>query len=298
MKTKIQAFLVSILLILSTSFGSIAFASDFITVKLNGQALSFDVPPQIINGRTMVPMRSIFEALGATVAWDENTQTITSVKGSTTIKLAIGSPYLLMNQSDLRELDAAPCVIADRTLVPVRAVSEAFQLNVDWEEATKTVSTTSPNGNLGAYNQLKNILLAKGDSSVNKDDYILFYDPDNQNYDMILSYDSKEDLICFYFTNKGYGEDLEETVLILMYPDQNAILHLEIKTSSGKKYEMLAHYPEQNQPYLVLKDTFPQYLTAHTYELLNSTLAIMDYTMQTMVQMSFADFGLYYNPSR
>ena len=61
MKKRIQAVVMSLILIITMSVGSVVFAADNITVKLNGQTLSFDVPPQLINGRTMVPMRKIFE---------------------------------------------------------------------------------------------------------------------------------------------------------------------------------------------------------------------------------------------
>ena len=141
MKKRIQAVVMSLILIIAMSVGSVVFATDNIAVKLNGQTLSFDVPPQLINGRTMVPMRAIFENLGATVNWEQSTQTVTSVKGTTTIRLTIGVPNIVINGST-KSLDTAPCVINERTLVPVRAVSEAFNLNVDWNGATNTVIIT------------------------------------------------------------------------------------------------------------------------------------------------------------
>ena len=138
MKKRILILVMSFILGLSVSLGSVVFSADNITVKLNGQTLSFDVPPQLINGRTMVPMRAIFENLGATVNWEQSTQAVTSVKETTTISLTIGAPSIVINGS-IKSLDTAPCVINGRTLVPVRAVSEAFNLNVDWDSATNTV---------------------------------------------------------------------------------------------------------------------------------------------------------------
>lgn len=132
----------SIILMLSMTAGSVVFADNNITVKLNGQILRFDVPPQLINGRTMVPMRAIFESLGATVNWDQTTQTVVSVKNSTAIKLTIGIPDIVIN-GNTKSLDIAPCVINGRTLVPIRAVSEAFNLNVDWDGTTNTVIINS-----------------------------------------------------------------------------------------------------------------------------------------------------------
>lgn len=112
-----------------------------ITVKLNGNALTFDVAPQIINDRTMVPMRKIFESMGATVNWDETTRTITSTKGDTTIVMTVDNATMTVNGVAVT-LDSAPQIVNDRTLVPVRAIAESFGSTVDWDGATKTVSIT------------------------------------------------------------------------------------------------------------------------------------------------------------
>ncbi len=112
-----------------------------ITVKLNGSALSFDVAPQIINDRTMVPMRKIFESMGATVNWDEATRTVTSTKGDTTISMTIDNATMTVNGAAVT-LDAAPQIVNDRTLVPVRAIAESFGSTVDWDGNTKTVDIT------------------------------------------------------------------------------------------------------------------------------------------------------------
>jgi hypothetical protein len=114
-------------------------AADNITVKLNGSALSFDVAPQIINDRTMVPMRKIFESLGASVDWNGDTRTITSSKGDTSIVMAIDNPVMTVNGTEVT-LDSAPVIVDDRTLVPVRAIAESFGSTVDWDGSTKTVT--------------------------------------------------------------------------------------------------------------------------------------------------------------
>ena len=111
---------------LITSAAIPVMADEDIKVKLDGNTLSFDVPPQIINDRTMVPLRAIFEALGASVDWNQQTKTVTSVKGDTTIKLTIDSNTMYVNGNAVT-LDTPACVVNDRTLVPVRAISEAYQ---------------------------------------------------------------------------------------------------------------------------------------------------------------------------
>ena len=113
-------------------------ASEDVKVVVGGKAIKFDVKPRIINGRTMVPLRAIFEALGATVDWDDTTKTVTSKKGDTTIKLTVNRASMEVNGERV-QIDSAACIIGGRTLVPVRAISEAFQLKVDWDDGTNTV---------------------------------------------------------------------------------------------------------------------------------------------------------------
>lgn len=111
---------------------------DGITVILNGKQLEFDVEPTLINSRTMVPMRVIFEALGANVDWDGTTQTAIGVTKNTTIKITIGKDYLLKNDN-IVVLDSPAVVISGRTLVPVRAIAESLDCKVEWYGETQVV---------------------------------------------------------------------------------------------------------------------------------------------------------------
>lgn len=113
-----------------------------ITVKLNGKKIDFDQPPIIVNGRTLVPVRAIFEALGATVEWDNTTETVIAKRKNTTISLTIGNNVMQKNNKDIT-LDIAPQLLNSRTLVPARAIAEAFGCNVDWDNDTQTVLITN-----------------------------------------------------------------------------------------------------------------------------------------------------------
>ena len=113
-------------------------AENNIKVRLGDELIKFDVQPQLINNRTMVPLRAIFEALGATVDWNGDTQTIISTKEDTTISLTINDPTMYVDGKPVK-LDSPACLVNGRTLVPVRAISEAFNLKVDWDNSTKTV---------------------------------------------------------------------------------------------------------------------------------------------------------------
>jgi hypothetical protein len=110
-----------------------------IQVNINGSPLQMDVPPVIVNGRAMVPLRAIFNALGATVQWNPADQSITATKGSTTINLQIGSTTALYNGAQIT-LDAAPQIVGGRTLVPVRFIGEALGAQVSWDAANYRVN--------------------------------------------------------------------------------------------------------------------------------------------------------------
>ncbi|MCD8181119.1 MAG: copper amine oxidase N-terminal domain-containing protein [Firmicutes bacterium] len=117
---------------------TVVHCEDEIKILLDGAQLEFDVPPQIIDGRTLVPMRAIFEALGAQITWDGGTQTVTAEKGSTVVEMAIGSAVMSVNSEEIT-LDVPPQIIDDRTLVPARAVAESFDADVEWDGETQTV---------------------------------------------------------------------------------------------------------------------------------------------------------------
>lgn len=165
-----KKFLLMLILILSVSmFAPILSSAETneITVSIDGEIIDFDVEPQIINGRTMVPMRTIFETLGATVLWDEETETITSNRvyedsGFITEKeivLQIDNPTMHVKRTshpiyeneefqfapkeywfeDDVTLDTPAFIVDGRTLVPLRAISETFNLYVSWDDDTNTV---------------------------------------------------------------------------------------------------------------------------------------------------------------
>lgn len=113
-------------------------AEQSIKVNLNGNHIDFDVQPAIINGRTMVPLRAIFEALGLEIRWDGETSTVTGVGNGKEIKLKIGSTKALIDGNEV-ELDVPAAVIENRTLVPVRFVAEASGAKVAWDGTSRTV---------------------------------------------------------------------------------------------------------------------------------------------------------------
>jgi hypothetical protein len=135
-----KKWLLSLLLgvLLIAGLPSSVMAAQPITVTLNGEQLHFDVLPILENSRVLVPLRAIFEALGATVDWNGTTGTVTAAKGSGTVKLTVGKNVAYKDGSRV-ELDVPAKVVKGRTLVPVRFVSEALGERVYWIAETRTV---------------------------------------------------------------------------------------------------------------------------------------------------------------
>ena len=133
---KFISMLLVICLMLSVNITT--FASDTIYVTLDGSYIEFDVKPQIINGRTMVPIRAIFEKMGATVEWDGNTSSAICTKGDTVVKMTVNSMDMYIN-NQVTKMDISPVVIDGRTLAPARYVAEAFGADVQWSQKNNTV---------------------------------------------------------------------------------------------------------------------------------------------------------------
>ena len=139
------SLLLSLLLCLSL-FCIPSSAAGEISVYLDGNRLSFDQPPVAMNGRVLVPVRAIFEALGAQVEWHQDTQTVTAQKGDTLVVMVLGNSRFARDVNGVQEyfqLDQPPIGLNGRTLVPVRAVSEAFDCDVQWDGAAQQVTITS-----------------------------------------------------------------------------------------------------------------------------------------------------------
>ena len=123
--------------------GCVLAKSNDITVTYDGENISFDVQPEIVDDRVMVPMRTIFETFGAKVKWDSDTQTITAKKKSKTIQMTIGSSDMTKND-ETYSFDVSPIIEDGRTLVPIRAISDMLGLDVEWNEKNNTVIITTP----------------------------------------------------------------------------------------------------------------------------------------------------------
>ena len=112
-----------------------------VKIIIDGETVSSDVAPQIINSRTMVPIRVISENLNASVYWNGNDRSITVSKGSTTMVLYADKTNYTLNGAS-QTLDVPATIVNGRTLVPLRVISEALDCGVEWDNGTVYVSQT------------------------------------------------------------------------------------------------------------------------------------------------------------
>lgn len=139
---KKNSLLLILVLAIAMTFSQLAIAQGAqaanISVELNGQALSFDVSPTMDNNRVLVPMRAIFEALGAKVNWDGATNTVSAEKDGKKIYLTIGQKLASVS-GEIVTLDVPAKIVNSRTLVPIRFVSESLGAKVDWDNSARKV---------------------------------------------------------------------------------------------------------------------------------------------------------------
>lgn len=113
-------------------------ADNKIAVEIDNKIISFDVDPEIKNDRVMVPVRKIFEELGASVHWNESLKEVTGIKDNVTVKINIGSNIMYKNNY-MTVLSPSPYIVNGRTLVPIRMISESFDYDVSWNETLRKV---------------------------------------------------------------------------------------------------------------------------------------------------------------
>lgn len=112
--------------------------NSHINVYVNGTLLKLDQPALVKNDRTLVPFRAVLEALGAEVAWDEETQTVYAQKGDIGIELPLHSTTAWVNE-EVIDLDVPAEQINYRTMVPLRFMSEALDASLGWAGKTSSV---------------------------------------------------------------------------------------------------------------------------------------------------------------
>ncbi len=123
-----------------------ASAEPEIRLTVDGRVITQPPAPFLQNNRTLVPVRVISEDLGATVTWDNDQRTVTVVKGDRTVLLRIDRQlieYQIAGQKSYQLSDVAPRIYGDRTFVPIRLISNALGVGIQWDQDTRTVAINS-----------------------------------------------------------------------------------------------------------------------------------------------------------
>lgn len=142
-----KIIIIAICVLFALSLVATVYGASEITVLINGEKAEFDVPPQIIGNRTMVPMRKTFDLLGAKVDWVAEMRMAVATYKTYIVSMPIGADSftvtnVLTNETVEHVLDVPAQIVNGRTLIPLRAVSAALGKSVEWDGANRTAIIT------------------------------------------------------------------------------------------------------------------------------------------------------------
>jgi hypothetical protein len=119
-----------------------AFAEPLV-VKVDGKVVEFQgTRPKTVSGRVMVPLRGVFEAIGAYVEYNPVLHRIVARKQNEDIELRIGDKIAKKNGSEIT-IDAPPIAVRGRAMVPLRFLAESLGANVEYDKANNIVNITT-----------------------------------------------------------------------------------------------------------------------------------------------------------
>ena len=256
MKKCLVFALAAVLLCASIAFTAgetAAAAQPEISVILDGERLQFDVPPQITDSRTLVPVRAIFEALGMELEWNCELQTIWATRGDFAIFMAIGDTEMQVGTVRYTapprggreqlfeyfaiEIDVPPMLVNSRTLVPLRAISESMGATVDWDDDTRTVT-------IETFSAIYAMIFNVADSIVEGD------------FEFYSTYDLTDEQLEEMFP--GFGLPI---VARAFYSDDGSLLEVRAETIGNT--HIRAAQEELAQSVTVISQTTPQISYVH-----------------------------------
>lgn len=132
---------ITLIIVLVSILTNVPVYASNISVTINGEGYEFNPAPIIQDGSALVPMRQLFEAMGAKVYWNNEQRTVTGIKGDRVIQITIGSDRAYLN-GEARPLTAAAMIIGETTYIPLRFVGEALDGTVDYDEKTSAITIT------------------------------------------------------------------------------------------------------------------------------------------------------------
>ena len=165
-----------------------------ISVYVNDNKVVFDQNPVIHGDMTLVPLRGVFEKLGAKVDWEQATQAVKIMKEDKTITLKKGSKDAFINNI-LQKLDTEPQLLNNRIMVPLRFISETLDAKVDWNGATRTINITQSNSTENNTNSVANT-----NTSVTK----------NENSTTLTYNDALQKALAYSYALKTAGNEINK----------------------------------------------------------------------------------------
>lgn len=141
-----RIYLIALLTVIFCFVGIFAYGAGDASIEVyyHGESLEFDAEPYYLNGRIMVPIRPIFEALGAGVDWDETTNTASAVLNDTNVSLSLGSDIITVNGIE-HKMDVPSELSGDRMFAPARFVAESFGKIISYHVDSQTAIISDSN---------------------------------------------------------------------------------------------------------------------------------------------------------
>ncbi|OPZ94549.1 MAG: Penicillin-binding protein 4* [Firmicutes bacterium ADurb.Bin419] len=291
MVKKITALLVSLCILLSfASVGVCAEAKD-IVVRIDGNPVDFPDAKPFVNAdaRTLCPIRFVAENLGAKVEWNGDTKEVVITNGSKVIKLTVGESTADVN-GEVITFDTKAELVQDRTYVPLRFISETFDMKVDWDNETRTVSISR----VGADDFGKDQEALSDEEKIvaqNLDEYLEALEKNRKFHGSVLVAKEGKILLDKGYGNANYEQGIENTSKTT-FPIG----------SVTKQFTAMAVMQLYEKGLLTLEDKLSNYITdfpgAETItikQLLTHTSGIVSYTeMQEFLTSMPEDMSLEY----
>lgn len=303
MKKFLLAVIVGIIMIAATVC-SVSADGNEISVYYDAAEVEFDVKPQIINGRTMVPIRAIFEKMGAAVQWDSATNTATCTKGDTVVKMTVNSKDMYINDQ-LVQMDVEPVVVDGRTLAPARYVAEAFGANVQWSSKNNSVVICSKDvyayadyPDIPDLGKCYNIALENEEyydgfytytyiyTDMENDDYFSYlYDNSaavlgqyreeaigNSDGVLTIAYTNADEIFPKYYVAASYTEDEEAMIFVVMIPSETIAENTAEDTTEITVENKITLYSNDGKTIDVSEEEVAAYLNVGWFKTLEETM--------------------------
>lgn len=278
--------LLSVLLsfVLCISMITPAIAQQEISIIVNGAEIEFDVSPFIENGRTMVPLRAICEAMGAKVSWNDEARCATVSKDAHTRTFYIDEGTIFDGLSSVRyPCDVAPKIVNDRTFVPLRAIAQSVDCNVGWDEKTRTVTVDEKEQPIDFTYETQTVTLDT------KDEYARitvnytypkvtggneFISSDNVSQLNSLIDKQKNDILDIQKYADDFADDWQVIIQEKIYNYPDIVLNITTKLFISEKYGTVSVITEYDAPWTGAnmvsatydKDTFEKMELAQVFD--------------------------------